>query len=109
MSDAPTPQTPTRSTPEREEPDVEDDSDDGETDSKPAAPDTLSDDVLKTPGRRVTANLSHLVIEAELVAEGKDLDNPAVPDQTVIEDAIQQLERRDLEPAWIACRGDDDE
>jgi hypothetical protein len=110
MSDAPTSQTPTRSTPERDPSDAEQSTTD-ETDetSSDAAPDTLSDDVLKNPGRRVTANLSHLVIEAELAAEGKDLDNPAVPDQTVIEDAIQQLERRDLEPAWIACRGEDDD
>jgi hypothetical protein len=101
MSDAPTPQTPQSTTPGDE---------DGESErgpvEKPPAPDMLSDEVLKNPGRRVTSNVSHLIIEAELVAEGKDLDNPAQPaGPEVVDDVMRRLEAKDgdLRPAWAVA------
>jgi len=100
MSEAPTPQTPRSS---------------GRGESKPesrsessARNDALSAAVL-TPGRRTSGTVSHLVIEAELVAEGCELDNPAVPAEEVIEEVLDTLDSRGLEPAWIAMRGDEDE
>jgi len=71
--------------------------------------DGINGDLLRTPGRRTTSTVEHVVIEAELVAEGKDLDNPAVPGEEIMSEALATLERKGLEPAWIACRGDRDE
>jgi len=91
MSDAPTPQTPRSSGR-------------GETETESTARnDALSREVL-TPGRRTSGTIEHLVIEAELVADGRDLDNPAVPAEEVFEDVLNTLDSRGLEPAWIACR-----
>jgi len=56
-----------------------------------------------SPGLRVTSSIERLVIEAELVAEGADLDNPAIPGQNTREDAISRIESKDLEPAWEVC------
>ena len=90
MSDAPTPQTPTST-----QPDV----------IEPADRDF---DVTEIPaGRRTSANVELLVIEAELVAEGKDLDNPARPDSPDVVDAVMTRLDEGQRPAWAEV--DDDE
>ena len=61
------------------------------------------------PGRRTSSSLDLLIIEAELVAEGKRVENPAIPGDEIFEDVLQRLEGRGLEPAWIACRNEGDE
>jgi len=95
MSNAPTPQTPRTETADRG---------DGESETESGARnDALSVGVL-TPGRRTSGTIDHLVIEAELVADGTMLDNPAVPAEEVFEDVLNTLDSRGLEPAWIACR-----
>ena len=56
-----------------------------------------------TPGARKTGNIEMLVIEAELVFEGKQLDNPAKPvDMETGEAFAERLEQHDddLVPAW---------
>jgi hypothetical protein len=55
------------------------------------------------PGARRTENIGMLVVEAELVAEGKQLDNPAKPrTQNVGEEFRERLDKHDddLVPAW---------
>jgi hypothetical protein len=99
MSESPTPQTPTDSSREIEADPTE----------RATYLEGIDVELLRTPGRRTTANVEHAVIEAELVAEGKDLDNPAVPGEEIMADVLDTLERKNLEPAWIACRGGDDE
>jgi len=99
MSEAPQPQTPTDSTPEVE----------AEATERASYLDGMDPELLRTPGRRTTSTIEHAVIEAELVAEGKDLDNPAVPTDGSMDEVLATLERKGLEPAWIACRGDRDE
>jgi len=37
------------------------------------------DNITTEPGRRKTSNVEMLVIEAELVADGNEPDNPAIP------------------------------
>jgi len=70
----------------------------------------ISDDVevnlskLLSPGQRRTANTEILRIEAELVAEGIDLGNPAKPaDHRTAKTIIERLESEGLEPAWRVC------
>lgn len=59
--------------------------------------------ITMEPGRRKTDNVELLVIEAELVADGHEPDNPAVP---VSVEAGEKLRERldehedDLVPAW---------
>jgi len=98
MSDAPTPQTPT-STDATPEADAEPrDSRDGW-----AA-------IAEIPaGRRTTGNREIVRIEAELVAAGKDLDNPAVPEQSIRAEMVEALEAKGLPKAWVVCRGGRDE
>jgi len=98
-SDQPRPQTPTDSSRETKQ----------DVTERSSYLDGLNEDLLRTPGRRTTSTVEHVVIEAELVAEGKDLDNPAVPGAEIMSEALETLERKGLEPAWIACRGDGDE
>ena len=94
-SEAPTPQTPTETSRE-----TEGDEPDHERSGLSEFPDHLQE----RPGKRTSGSVELLVIEAELVAAGKDLDNPAVPANEVFEDALEELERKDLDPAWIVCR-----
>jgi hypothetical protein len=95
-SETPAPNTPTDSTPDAK----------NDVTERSSYLDGISADVLQTPGRRTTGTIEHVVIEAELVEAGKDLDNPAVPAQAIMTEALAKLERRDLEPAWQVCRGD---
>ena len=99
MSESPTPQTPTDSSPNR----------DGHATERSSYLDGLSPKVVKNAGRRTSGTVEHLLLEAELAADGHDLDNPAVPAEDVIEDVLERLDGRGLEPAWIVCRGDGDE
>lgn len=101
-SDQPRPQTPTRTA--DEQPDTG-----SKNESEPASRarnDGLPSHLLNSPGRRTSSNIELLLTEAELVAEGKDLDNPAIPSDNVIETVLDRLDGRDLEPAWIAMRGE---
>ncbi len=94
MSDAPTPQTPTS------------------TDTTPEADADPRDSregfaaIAAIPaGRRTTGNREIVRIEAELVAEGKDLDNPAVPAASIRAEMVETLETKGLPKAWVVCRG----
>lgn len=50
---------------------------------------------------RRTGHVDHLVIEAELAAEGDTVGNPAVPVDDATERAARRgLDARGLEPAW---------
>ena len=90
MSDAPTPQTPTQT-----EPDVLD-AVDGDL------------DLTEIPaGRRTSGDVDLLVIEAELVAEGKDLENPARPDSPDVVDEVMARLDEGQRPAWAEV-GDDE-
>jgi hypothetical protein len=91
-SDAPSPQTPTETARQRH----------AEADAEAADPVGCLEDI--PAGRRTSGNMELLVIEAELAADGVDLDNPAVPANEVFEDVLEELERKDLDPAWIVCR-----
>jgi hypothetical protein len=92
-SGEPTPQTPTGT-----------DSDDGEDIERTSSSSShLPEELQCRPGKRTSGDVSLLVIEAELVHEGKDLDNPAEPaDAETVNDVMRKLEAReeDLRPAW---------
>lgn len=65
-----------------------------------AAHDPLSN-ITMEPGRRRTDNVEMLVIEAELVADGHEPDNPATPrTESVGEEFFDRIEDTDLVPAW---------
>jgi len=89
-SDAPRPQTPTDTSPEA---DREDERGDALAEGRSLA---------EIPaGRRTSGNVELLVIEAELVAEGKELENPARPDSPdVVDELMSKLEPRGLRPAY---------
>ena len=54
------------------------------------------------PGPRRTDNVEMLVIEAEMVAEGHEPDNPAQPLGTETAEAFaERIEDTDLQPAWL--------
>ena len=54
-----------------------------------------------TPGDRRTDNVEMLVVEAELVDGGAELDNPAKPrTEGVGEQFRERLDETDLVPAW---------
>mgnify|MGYP007039255374 FL=1 len=98
MSDAPTGREdiPTRpdTTNEDEPPSVGGDVDDSER--------SVSSIPL-TPGRRRTDNVAMLVTEAEMVADGHEPDNPAIPTtEAVGEQLRERLDEHadDLVPAW---------
>ena len=55
--------------------------------------------LLNTPPR-VSGNVDLLVTEAELVAAGRELDNPATPASAdIAEDVVARLDE-DVRPAW---------
>lgn len=59
---------------------------------------------LLSPGERNTANEEILRIEAELVADGVELGNPATPtNHRVAKRVIENLESDGLQPAWRVC------
>jgi len=59
---------------------------------------------LYQPGPRRSGDVSLLRIEAELAADGVELDNPAKPSNgDVAKEAIELIEDRDLTPAWRVC------
>ena len=75
-------------------------SDEAIAEERDRARDRLSS-VTLTPGARKTRTVDVLVIEAELVAEGKVLDNPARPVDVETGEAFQErIEDTDLVPAW---------
>jgi len=97
-----------RAPPERPagEPNTSDTDDGGEnktdTDRRLEA---LSNVITMEPGRRRTSNVEMLVIEAELVADGHEPDNPAkIPEYAdgTAERFAERLENHedDLVPAW---------
>ena len=93
-SETPVPQTPTQTTPEAAV-------------DEPANVD--KERVFGDAGRRTSGDVNLLVIEAELVHEGKDVPNaarPATPEVT--NELMARLERHedDLRPAWAV--GDDE-
>ena len=58
--------------------------------------------ITLTPGPRRTDNVEMLVIEAEMVAEGHEPDNPAQPLGTETAEAFaERIEGTELEPAWL--------
>ena len=62
---------------------------------------------LYQPGPRRTSSVEMLRIEAELVDEGKQLDNPAKPSNAeVAKQAIELMEDRGLTPAWRVFDGE---
>lgn len=87
-SDVPQPQTPTDTSRE-----ADGDAGDALAEGRPLA---------EIPaGRRTSGNVELLVIEAELVADGKQLDNPARPDSPdVVGELMAKLEPRGLRPAY---------
>jgi hypothetical protein len=93
-SDVPSPKTPTDTDTSR--------ADDGEADTDSGDPLGTGRDLSAIPaGRRESENIDLLVIEAELVDEGKDLDNPARPRSPgVVDDLMAQLEPKGLRPAY---------
>jgi len=57
--------------------------------------------VEMAPGDRRTDNVEMLVVEAELVGDGAELDNPAKPrTESVGEQFRERLDETDLVPAW---------
>lgn len=53
-----------------------------------------------------SSNIDHIRIEAELIAEGKDLKNPHIPsNDDVLETALERLAEEGLTPAWEAIDG----
>jgi len=98
MSDAPTPQTPasTDATPE--------------ADAEPRDSRDGFAAIADIPaGRRTTGNREIVRIEAELVADGSELENPAVPEQSIRAEMVETLEAKGLPKAWVVCRGGRDE
>ena len=97
MSDAPTGRNeiPTRAeTTDDEPPSVGDGVNDAERSIKT---------IPLTPGRRRTDNVAMLVTEAEMVADGHEPDNPAIPTtEAVGEQLRERLDEHadDLVPAW---------
>ena len=61
-------------------------------------------------GDRKTRSVEMLVIEAELAADGKELDNPATPISEQVGEAFRErLDGTDLVPAWTRpWEGSDD-
>ena len=55
---------------------------------------------LFTPGARTSGDVSVLVIEAELVADGVELDNPAKPATADVAEAVIDRLDEDVRPAW---------
>ncbi|MDB2226172.1 hypothetical protein PM023_16115 [Halorubrum ezzemoulense] len=94
-----------RAPPERPEPSGEtpdESTGDDEIDASPERRrDVLSEVITMEPGTRRTANVEMLVIEAELVADGHEPDNPAIPVDTETGEAFRdRIEDTDLVPAW---------
>ena len=90
-SEAPTPQTPTETSRETEG---------DEPDHARSGPSEFPDHLQERPGKRTSGSVELLVIEAELVAAGKDLDNPAQPaDADVVNDVMARLDEG-VRPAW---------
>jgi len=59
------------------------------------------DNITTEPGRRKTSNVEMLVIEAELVADGNEPDNPAIPVDAETGEAFRdRIEETELVPAW---------
>jgi hypothetical protein len=53
------------------------------------------------PAPSTTGDVGMLVMEAELLADGVDLENPHIPaDEETLEQARQRIETNDLTPAW---------
>lgn len=53
------------------------------------------------PGPSTTGDVDMLVLEAEMMANGRDLDNPHIPSTVAVKDeALERLADQDLEPAW---------
>jgi len=56
-----------------------------------------------TPGRRRTDNVAMLVTEAEMVADGHEPDNPAIPTTEAVGEQLRERLNEhadDLVPAW---------
>lgn len=56
------------------------------------------------PAPSTTGDVDILVLEAELLADGADLENPHIPETEAIRDkALDRLDGEGLEPAWRAA------
>jgi len=58
---------------------------------------------LFTPGSRTSGNVDLLVIEAELAADGAELDNPARPATADVAEAVIRRLDEGVRPAWEVC------
>jgi len=59
------------------------------------------DGICTEPGARQTSDIETLVIEAQLVAEGHEPDNPATPvDEATGRQFRERIADTDLVPAW---------
>ena len=87
--------------PERPATDDRDD-DDTETDASDERDGRTIGSVTAEPGPRRTSSVELLKIEAQLVAEGHEPDNPATPVDADTGEAFfeQHIEDSDLVPAW---------
>ena len=72
----------------------------GETD--PLAPERHEPlaSICTDPGPRKTSDIELLLIEAELVGDGAELDNPARPVDVDTGEAFRERLDEDLVPAW---------
>ena len=63
------------------------------------------------PGARRTGDLQNLKIEAKMVADGHEPDNPWIPiaDSGVVEEFIDWADGTEYEPAWLRPWEGDDE
>lgn len=57
---------------------------------------------LFRPGKRKTSNVQMLLIEARMLDQGRDVENPAFPmgDNTA-EKALELMDSEGIEPAWL--------
>jgi len=99
-----------RAPPERSEPAGESTSNADAIDAeREAAHDGLSS-ITTEPGARRTSSVEMLVIEAELVADGHEPDNPAQPRSPATAEAFaERIEETDLVAAWTRPWEGDDE
>jgi len=58
-------------------------------------------DSLWRTGPSTTSDIDMLVLEAEMIDNDRELDNPHIPaSEDVRQDALEQLSDHDLEPGW---------
>lgn len=58
---------------------------------------------LYSPGRRKSGNVDLLVTEAEMAADGIELNNPAFPTYGEIAEQVHERLGEGVDPAWMTC------